>query len=246
MEERYKFLEAYEKIFIMSFAKRIVTRKNIEKIFETCKSEKDNSEQMDIWLNDIKHTLLAKLNDGKNVFSVSEITTLIKNCIGQDIRDFDMSKIINKDNIKSVTPVQKDKQLIYEDSKLRITRLGELQYSTISGVESLAGLDYYIIEKILKNGKTETFKVFSQINTMLMQDDESYRDAVIYTLLDSNNIRKSNCYGYIGSIQNIAVNNKIKANERYSLVFDNDDASAVAKLAEQTKPEPTSDREAER
>ena len=84
-----------------------------------------------------------------------------------------------------------------------------------------------------KKGKTSTYKVFSNIVIPKMHDDMDYRAAVLDVLLDERNIEESNCGGYIGRIADIRVDSSIPANDKYALIFDENDASAVMKFAKQ-------------
>lgn len=215
---------------------KLSTNKLERRIALMRKSLKDNNE--DIARLDAIERKVRNIIDktGKDQFSEEDIDIIMRQVLGLEIRDYDKSHLINLElgEIESVTPHSIEEAKTYTYGDTTITEIGNLTYTDRMGMEDLAGLPYYKIEKQSQSGKTYTYKVFSHINIGLMETDKDYRSAVLDTLLDENNISKTNCGGYIGSIETAeegsGLEETVKANSRYSLVFDSTDATAVVKL----------------
>lgn len=175
-------------------------------------------------------------NTGKNKFSQEDIDIILRNLLGLEIRDYDKSHLVNLDlnEIKSVTPKSEKGNQPYPFGDTTITKMGTLTYTTFMDVKNLVGVQYYKIEKQDSKGKTFTYKVFSHINMEQMKEDDDYREAVLETLLDENNMTKTNCGGYIGTIETVErakeLEDSVKANSKYALIFNSTEATAVVKL----------------
>ena len=173
---------------------------------------------------------------GKDIFTEEEIDIMMGQALGLEIRNYDKSHLVNLElnEIQDVKPFPVKEPKTYNFGSTKITQIGTLQYTDWKGMEDLAGLPYYKIEKQNDKGEFSTYKVFSHINLGKLDSDVDYRAAVLETLLDENNITETNCGGYIGSIQTVTegkgLQDTVKANSKYSLVFDGTDATAVVKL----------------
>lgn len=173
---------------------------------------------------------------GKDQFSEEDIDIIIRQALGLEIRDYDKSHLVDleKSEIMSVLPHPQKEPKPFPFGDTTITQIGTLTHKDWRGVEDLAGLPYYKIERKDENGRIHVNKIFSHINMEQMEDDSDYREAVLYTLLEEKNMTKTNCGGYIGSIRPVsegkALQDTVKANSKYSLVFDSTEATAVVML----------------
>lgn len=200
------------------------------------KSFKDNHEDI-ARLDAIERKVRSIIdNTGKDQFSEEDIDIIMRQVLGLEIREYDKSHLVNLElgEIEEVKPQPEKEPKSYTFGDTTITKIGTLTYTDWMGMEDLAGLPYYKIERQNQSGKVSTYKVFSHINIGKMETDSDYRAAVLDTLLDENNMTKTNCGGYIGSIETAeegsGLQDTVKANSRYSLVFDSTDATAVVKL----------------
>lgn len=170
---------------------------------------------------------------GKNKFTANEIKMIALKTLNLNEREYDMSGIAKPYDIREIKPIAKNEHTAYTFGSTTIMEVGALQYTDVTGMENLEGVSAYIVKKQDKKGKTSTYKVFSNIVIPKMDDDMDYRAAVLDVLLDERNIEESNCGGYIGRIADIRVDSSIPANDKYALIFDENDASAVMKFAKQ-------------
>lgn len=197
-------------------------------------------------LDDIEKKIIDIMSTtGKEKFSEEDIDIILRQTLGLEIRDYDKSHLVNLEDeeITSIEPhglpLNEIKPYTYGDTT--ITKVGTLIYKDWRGVDDLAGLSCYFIERKDKNGKVIAYPnaVFSRINFKLMDVDPDYREAVLYSLLEEKNMRKTNCGGYIGNIQTVeegkSLEDTVKVNSKYSLVFDSTDATAVVKLRSMIK-----------
>ncbi|MBO5412700.1 MAG: hypothetical protein J6A29_00010 [Clostridia bacterium] len=197
-------------------------------------------------LDDIERKMIDIMNTtGKNQFSEDDIDIIIRQTLGMEIRDYDKSHLVDLDK-GEITVVQKDK-IPRDEIKPHpygdtiIMRIGGLTYKDWRGLEDFSGVSCYAIGRRDARGKVKPYpnEVYSRINFTLMDDDSDYREAVLYYLLDEKNMSKTNCGGYIGSIQTVeegkSLPDTVKVNGKYSLVFDSTDATAVVKLKESEK-----------
>lgn len=213
-------------------------RKNLKS-----QEDKDKLDEIEMKMMDIMKTT------GKRQFSEDEIDIIIRQTLGIEIRDYDKSHLVdlNKEEIKSVQEhiVSRKEIKPHQYGDTIIARIGEVTYKDWAGVEDFSGISCYAIGRRNANGKVKLYpsRVYSRINFTLMEDDPEYREAVLYSLLEENNMNKTNCSGYIGSIQTVEegknLADTVKVNSKYSLVFDSTDANAVVKLKqmEQEKKE---------
>lgn len=191
-------------------------------------------------------------NTGKNQFSEEDIDIIMQQVLGLEIREYDKSHLVNLefDEVKEVKPQPEKEPRPYTFGDTTITKIGTLTYTDWMGMEDLTGLPYYKIERQNQSGEISTYKVFSHINIGKMEADSDYRAAVLETLLDENNMKKTNCGGYIGSIETVeegsGLQDTVKANSKYSLVFDSTDATAVVKLRNIVKDKQEKDAKAKK
>ena len=128
--------------------------------------------------------------------------------------EYDKSKIENREQNLAVNPRTGRKAISFEARKngtpytyedlergkqIAITNVGTLNYIIYNGAKEYI---YKYKIKIINDGKVEqdTF-VYSNIDRLELDRSPKYRDAVINSLLSKNNIKYSNCNGYIGSIE---------------------------------------------
>lgn len=199
------------------------------------KSFKDNGDIAR--LDEIERRLRSIIdNTGKDQFSEEDIDIIMRQALGLEVREYDKSHLVNLElgEIESVKPHPEKNPRPYLFGDTTITQLGTLTYTDWRGVEDLSGLPYYKIERQDQSGKVSIYKVFSHINIGMMETDPDYRAAVLDTLLDEKNMTKTNCGGYIGSIATVeegkSLEDTVKANSKYSLLFNSTDATAVVKL----------------
>lgn len=194
-------------------------------------------------LDDIERRMMDIMKTtGKNQFSEDDIDIIIRQTLGMEIRDYDKSHLVDLDK-GEITAVQKykiprDEIKPHSYGDTIIMRIGGLTYKDWTGLEDFLGVSCYAIGRRDASGKVKSYpnEVYSRINFTLMDDDSHYREAVLYYLLDEKNMSKTNCGGYIGSIQTVkegkSLPDTVKVNGKYSLVFDSTDATAVVKLKE--------------
>lgn len=233
MEEEKKFVER-ELTSIINFFKDItLTDKILEQrtdlFLRSTNDEKDVQRFLDIE-NSLKQYIETT---GKNKFTANEIKMIALKTLNLDKREYDKSYIAKPDEIKEINPIAKKEHTTYTFGNTTIMEVGALQYTDVTGMENLEGVSAYIVKKQDKKGKTSTYKVFSNILISKMDEDMDYRAAVLDVLLDERNMTESNCGGYIGRIADIKVDSSIPANDKYALIFDENDASAVMKFAKQ-------------
>lgn len=186
---------------------------------------------------------------GKQQFSEEDIDIIIRQALGLEIRDYDKSHLVDleKNEIMSVEPHSQREPRPFPFGDTTITQIGTVTYKDWRGVENLSGLPYYKIERKDENGRIHVNKIFSHINMEQMEDDSDYREAVLYTLLEENNMTKTNCGGYIGCIRPVSEGKKlqdtVKANSKYSLVFDTTDATAIVMLRNLVKQKHNQEKE---
>lgn len=168
-----------------------------------------------------------------------------------NMRDLYSNNFIAKDkfnNLKSKVVFKKIKNdLICENEfknsngkSTRIFPLGDLIYEEFNGIVS--NITKYRIQREINPGYFKEDIVYSSIIIPLMEIDEEYKKAVLEELLSENNIRLSNCNGYIGEIDKIPekeqsnnVNGEkktfngytYKVNAKYELFYDSAAVSAV-------------------
>ena len=105
---------------------------------------------------------------------------------------------------------------LYEDGDLRITSLGTLYYDN-----NQEYIEKYMVVRFAKeNHPSSTFECYSEINGVMMANDEEYRKKVAEQL-NKMNIKAINCSGYIGTVA------KNKENLNYEVSFDDIALSAV-------------------
>lgn len=197
----------------------------------------NNSEDVEI-LTRIEDEIKQKIKlTQRNKFSQEEIESIIYSVLGIE-REYDKSGLVdlNNNEIQAIKLYQKKILTTHTFGNIKITELGKVTHTDWRGVEDLVGLPYYKIQKVDEKGRIKEYKVFTHINIgeMKNKDNEAYKNAVLEVLLDERNMTKTNCGGYIGSIESVEKGNHsldaVKANDKYSLVFDKIDATVVAKL----------------
>ena len=197
----------------------------------------NNSDDVEILMK-IEEDIRQKIaTTNRNKFSQEEIESIIYTALGIE-REFDKSNIVDLSNeeIKDIKLYQKKLLTTHTFGDTKITQLGKVTHTDWRDVEDLIGLPYYRIEKIDEKGRIKEYKVFTRINIgeMKNKDNEAYKNAVLEVLLDERNMTRTNCGGYIGSIESVEKGNvsseAVKANDKYSLVFDKNDATVVVKL----------------
>lgn len=240
MEKNLRFFNGHAKSIKMTLRNSKLSGDKLQRRISLMK--RSFKEDYDIsMLDEIEEKFMSIISTGKEQFSEDDIDIIIRQVLGLEIREYDKSHLVNLElrEIESVNPQPEKtpKSYIYGDTT--ITKIGTLTYTDSFGVHDLPGLPYYKIERANQKGEVITYKVFSHIDIGLMDDDADYRAAVLETLLDENNITKTNCGGYIGSIQTVqegkGLEDTVKANSRYSLVFDSTDATAVVMLRNSVK-----------
>lgn len=237
MEKGKEFIKEHGKTLRMTLRNsKLSTDKLQRRIALMRKSFRDNHEDI-ARLDAIERKIRSVIdNTGKDRFSEEDIDIIMRQVLGLEIREYDKSHLVNLElgEIEEVKPQPEKEPKSYTFGDTTITKIGSLRYTDWMGMEDLAGLPYYKIERQSKRGEISTYKVFSHINIGQMEIDSDYRSAVLDTLLDENNMTKTNCGGYIGSIETVeegsGLQDTVKANSRYSLVFDSTDATAVVKL----------------
>lgn len=237
MEINKEFIEEHGKALKMTLRNSRLTTEYLQKRMEQMRKFLKNYKEYVIRLDAIERKFKNFIEEtGKEHFSEEEIDIMMKQALGLEKREYDKSHLVNLDlnEINSVNPHPAKESKTYIFGSTKITQIGTLKYTDWMGMEDLSGLPYYKIERKNQNGEVFTYKVFSHINIGKMETDIDYRAAVLDTLLDENNMTKTNCGGYIGSIETVAegkgLRDTVKANSKYSLVFDSTDATAVVKL----------------
>lgn len=241
MDKNIEFIKKHGKSIMAVLRNSRLSRDRLQERCNLMRRSFKNQEDRDK-LDDIERRIMDIINTtGKNQFSEDDIDIIIRQTLGMEIRDYDKSYLVNLDNkeIESVQPYPEKQQKPYPFGDTTITKIGTLTHKDWRGVEDLAGLSYYKIERTDEKGKVYTYKVFSHIDIGMMEDDIDYREAVLYSLLDEKNMTKTNCGGYIGSIKTVkeakGADDSVKVNGRYSLVFDSTDATVVGMLRNMVK-----------
>ena len=237
MDKNKEFIEEHGKALKMTLRNSRLTTKYLQRRMEQMRKFLRNYGEYISRLDAIERKFENFIEEtGKEYFSEEEIDIMIKRELGLEKREYDKSHLVNLElnEINSVCPQPAKETKIYTFGSTKIKQIGTLKFTDWMGMEDLSGLPYYKIEKKNQSGEVYTYKIFSHINIGKMQTDIDYRAAVIDTLLDENNMTKTNCGGYIGSIETVeegsGLQDTVKANSRYSLVFDSTDATAVVKL----------------
>lgn len=245
MDKNIEFMRKYGKSIMAVLRNSKLTGDRLQQRLRLMKKSINNQEDKDK-LDDIERKMMDIMKTtGKNQFSEDDIDIIIRQTLGMEIRDYDKSHLVDLDK-GEITAVQKYKiphdeikTHTYGDTK--IIKLGGLTYKDWTGLEDFAGLSSYAIGRRDESGNVKSYpnEVYSRINFTLMDDDPDYREAVLYYLLDEKNMSKTNCGGYIGSIQTVeegkSLPDTVKVNSKYSLVFDSTDATAVVKLKKMEK-----------
>lgn len=214
-----------------------VLKNRIEFIRKILKSS-DDKKMFDDFVERIEDVIRTT---EKDKFSEEEISAMMYKALNVDLREYDKSHLVDldKNEITSLNAIPFKKMKPYTYGDTTITPLGIVTHKEWTGLEDWGGLTYYQINRRDSHGKEHVHKVFSHIDIGKMETDLDYRRAVIYELLDENNMTKTNCGGYIGSIQTAtegqSLEDTVKVNEKYSLVFDSTDATVIAKLREQAE-----------
>lgn len=124
----------------------------------------------------------------------------------------------------------------FSGDRMKIQPVGEINYKNAVGTEKY--VTKYIVTRETIGNKEETFEVYSNINLILMDQSDEYREIVLNELLSKNNIELSNANGYIGEIEEDhdmdfgeedkkEGSYKYKASPNYMLTYDSEDLSAV-------------------
>ena len=232
-----EFIEEHGQAMRMTLRNSKLTTKNLQRRMEQMRKFLRNYKEYIVRVDEIERKFKRIIEEtGKENFTEEEVDIMMGQALGLDIREYDKSHLVNLelDEIKSVSPIPAKESKTYIFGSTKLTQIGALEYTDWMGMENLSGLPYYKIEKQNENGEVSIYKVFSHIDIGKMETDVDYRAAVIDTLLDENNITKTNCGGYIGSIEKVeegrGLQDTVIANSKYSLVFDSTDATAVVKL----------------
>lgn len=240
IEKSKEFMEEHAKSIIVTLRNSKLSADKLQRrmklMRESFKNEDDKNK-----LDDIEMEIMDIMaTTGKTQFSEEDIDAILCKKLSLEVRNYDKSHLVNLQNqeITSIEahrlPIDEIEPHTYGDTT--ITKFGTLTYKDWRGVEDFAGLSCYIIGRKDKKGKVKTYPnaVFSRINFTLMDEDPYYREAVLYALLEEKNMSKTNCGGYIGSIQSVeegkSLEDTVKVNNKYSLVFDSTDATVVVKL----------------
>ena len=183
---------------------------------------------------------------GELVQAVTKI--LYENILGDRKRKYDMAGMNYSDmivtgsgNLQTFDGLSSGTLIDNFGHKFIIQEIGTLTYSTPAvGNESLKK---YRITKIINDSQKEEFEIFSNINFSMLEQDPSYRYAVLNELLSKNNVELSNADGYVGEI--VGTKNsttQLKPGEQledengfyryqisstYALEYDSQDLSAV-------------------
>lgn len=232
-----EFLEEHGQAMRVTLRNSRITTKNLQMRMEQMRKFLRKNKEYITRIDAIEKKFKRVIEEtGKENFTEEEIDIMMGQALGLEIRDYDKSHLVNLElnEIRDVKPFPAKEPTTYSFGSTKITQIGTLTYSDWEGVEDLAGLPYYKIEKQNDKGEFATYKVFSHINIGKMETDTDYRAAVLDTLLDENNITETNCGGYIGDIETVEEGkgqmDNVKANSKYSLLFDSTDATAVVKL----------------
>lgn len=238
MDRNMKFLNEHGNSIINTLCKAKLSSGRLEKRIQFMRTSfKD--EYASAILDRMERKMLEIIQTGKDRFSREDIDIILHDTLDLELREYDKSHIIDTEQIVSVNAVPNKTAITYSFADTKITQYGTLTYKDMTGVEDIGGLPYYKIDVQDKKGKISTYKIFSHINIEKMETDVDYRSAVLEVLLDEKNMTKTNCGGYIGSIEPVEVgkssSDTVKANSKYSLVFDSTEASAVVKLRNKVK-----------
>lgn len=237
MEIDKEFIEEHGKAMKMTLRNSRLTTENLQRRMEQMRKFLRNYKEYITRIDVIERKFKRFIEEtGKEHFTEEEIEIMMGQALNLNVREYDKSHLVNLelDEIKKVNAIPAEESKTYKFGSTKITQIGTLTYTDWMRMEDLSGLPYYKIEKENQNGEVSVYKVFSHINIEKMENDTDYRAAVIDTLLDESNMIKTNCGGYIGSIETVeegsGLLDTVKANSRYSLVFDSTDATAVVKL----------------
>ena len=132
---------------------------------------------------------------------------------------FDEKSIIDNPKLKEINDDNNKEKLIKEG--LSIKKIGELDFKWSSGLNDF--LDYYEVSLVNEKGKTEKYKVFSEIVWTRYEKDPEYRYFVQKTLLSPENIR--NCCKYTSRYLGIPA----KKDNRYKLDYCREHVTATRK-----------------
>ncbi len=237
MEIDKEFIEEHGKAMKMTLRNSRLTTDNLQRRMKQMRKFLRNYNEYTTRIDVIERRFKKFIEEtGKEHFTEEEIEIMMRQALGLDIREYDKSHLVNLelDEVKRVNAIPEKESKTYIFGSTRITQVGTLTYTDWMGMEDLLGLPYYKVERENQNGEVSAYKVFSHINIEKMETDTDYRAAVIDTLLDESNMTKTNCGGYIGSIEKVEegreLQDTVRANSNYSLVFDSTDATAVVKL----------------
>lgn len=252
MDKNIEFMRKHGKSIMTVLRNSKLTGDRLQQRLRLMRKSINNQDDKDK-LDAIERKMMDIMNTtGKNQFSEDDIDIIIRQTLGMEIRDYDKSHLVDLDK-EEVIAVQKykiprDEIKTHTYGDTTIMRLGGLTYKDWTGLEDFAGLSCYAIGRRDANGRAKVYpnEVYSRINFTLMDDDPDYREAVLYYLLDENNMSKTNCGGYIGSIQTVeegkSLADTVRANDKFSLVFDSTDATAVVKLKKMEKEKHEQDK----
>ena len=86
-----------------------------------------------------------------------------------------------------------------DGESIKIQQTGDLTYTSAFGVKGNKVMQYKVSIP-MEDNKFKEYVVFSDIDIDKMKIDKEYCESVVGELLSENNIKFSNCQGYIGSI----------------------------------------------
>lgn len=192
-------------------------------------------------INEAEYVMKEKYSD--RTFTSDQISKILEMEIINKYTDmYDKSKKIDSgmlativtskgQEFKAVKYMPKEEPVtIYEDEGISIQAIGTLNFKHPTGLA-----DYITKYRVKReNGMAE---VYSSIIAPDMQEDELYRQAVLDVLLSENNIKLSNCDGYIGTIEEIDHTDKedYVINSKYCLNSEITEATAVHEYARMMK-----------
>ncbi len=251
--DKIDFLREHQKLIKVTLRNSRLTENRLQQRCNLMRKSFKNLTDKEI-LDKIESEIIDRINTtGKANFSEDDIDEIMSQALGLEIRNYDKSHLVDLDkneilSIKAhgVLPEKSNgkvesKSNTHEYGDTVITTIGRLTFKDWTGLEDYAGISCYAIGKKDKYGKITTYPnaIFSRINFSLMDSDPKYREAVLYFLLDENNIKKTKCGGYVGSIQTVeegkSLPDTVNVNEKYSLVFDETDATVVVKFRKNIK-----------
>lgn len=192
-------------------------------------------------INEVENIMASRYVDQN--LTMSQINKIIEiEILNRYMEVYDKSKKVNSNMLDTITTSKGQKfkavryipkeepVIIYKDDKITIESIGTLNFKHFTRLA-----DYITKYRVKK--EDNSYEVYSSIIVPEMEKDELYKQAVLDVLLGDNNIKFSNCNGYIGSIEQSKSTNRADyiINDKYCLMSDSTEATAVYEYEKMNK-----------